>query len=116
MVTPLHHGIHCHSVTAMSRLSRCRHRRWERSAYRSAASENAFSSYLSTVRLDEVFHDGEAEAGASALSRARRISSVKSLEDAWKVRGRDSHSGIAHTHPCVSAIVALCKDGNGSLR
>ena len=53
--------------------------------------------YAAAVRFDEMFHDGEAEAGPTGGPRARRINAVKTLEHPRKVIRRDSCSRVANS-------------------
>src|SRR5713101_8077828 len=47
-----------------------------------ALAQLALYPDFAAVRLHDVFDDGEAEAGAARLARARAVHAVKSLEDA----------------------------------
>jgi hypothetical protein len=48
--------------------------------------------------LDEMLHDGKAEARASNLTGPPRIHSVESLEDPWEMLRWNSNSRVAHSN------------------
>ena len=48
------------------------------------------------MSLDDVFDDGEAEAGAALLARTRFVHAIKSFEDAFEGLGRNSGAIILH--------------------
>jgi hypothetical protein len=51
------------------------------------------------VRLREVLHDGEPEAGAAGLARAARVRAVEALEDAREVLRADPAPRISDAEP-----------------
>src|SRR6266516_5740087 len=63
-------------------------------ADRRAVADSAARFHAPTVRLDEVLHDREAEPGPALGARSSRIGAVEALEDAGKVLGRDTGSGV----------------------
>ena len=56
---------------------------------RGAAAALALGVHPAAVRLDQVLHDREAEAGAALLAGARRVGPVEPLEDARQVIAGD---------------------------
>ena len=56
------------------------------------------------MRLYQVLHDGEAEAGATLLSRAGGVGAPESLEDPGEVLARNSHPGVADTDGCALTL------------
>lgn len=56
----------------------------------------AFGEDVGVERLDEVFDDGEAEAGAAEGAVASGVDAVETLEDAGEVFGGDADAGVAH--------------------
>ena len=50
--------------------------------------------------------DGEAEAGAAGLARARGVQSHEGLEDPLGVGGRDADAGVLHGERRVAAVAS----------
>src|SRR6185312_16465019 len=64
---------------------------------------HAFDTHFAAVGLDDVFHDGQAEAGAALLPRARLVDAVETFEYPGKRFSRNAGAVIAHgeLHPRV---------------
>ena len=54
------------------------------------------------ARLDELLHDGQPDAGATARPVARLLDPVEALEDAVEVLGRDAVAGVGDRHQEVA--------------
>src|SRR6185312_11502866 len=72
---------------------------WEKRANHGTAAGCALGFDPARVRLDEVAHDGEPESGAARVARPAGIHSIKALEDAGQVLGRDADARIADAQP-----------------
>ena len=59
-----------------------------------AVAKLAFSPDASAVSLHNVLDDGEAEAGAAGLARARLVDAIKALEDALEMLGGDAGAEV----------------------
>src|SRR5439155_14183210 len=73
----------------------------ELEAERGAAAGPTHDSDRPAVELDDVLDDREAETGAGALARARRVHAIEALEHPVLVLGRDPGAGVAHLAPDV---------------
>ena len=69
---------------------------------RGTATQFTLCRNPSTVRFDEMFHNGKAETGAAFLTRAARIDAIKPLENARQVLGGNARAGIADPHDDVA--------------
>jgi len=61
-----------------------------------AAADGALHPDAPAMHFDDVLGDGQAQAGAASLARARRVHAIEALEDARLVRGGDADAGIGH--------------------
>src|SRR6267378_3491745 len=88
-----------------------------RSAHRSTPIENgngemkvralphfALDPDAATVNFDEMFGDGQAQAGAADFARAGNVNPVEALEDARLVRPRDADSSVGDREGHFGAV------------
>ena len=62
-----------------------------------ALSEGAGHPDLTGVSLDQLAGDGQPQPAASArLAQSGRVGAVKTVEDEWQVRGRNSGTAVLH--------------------
>src|SRR5690348_9334355 len=81
---------------------------------RRALTDDALGADRSAMRLDEVSHDGEAEAGPSFFARASRVDPIEALEDAAEVLGRDSAPRVTDAKRRAAARRCLGAHGHAA--
>ena len=74
----------------------CRQREVELDGEGGAWAGGSFAEDVGVEGLDEVFDDGEAEAGAAEGAVAGGVDAVETHEDAGEVLGGDADAGVAH--------------------
>src|SRR5499426_616052 len=86
--------------TVTRRLPLCNGRKGQQN--RRPAAQLALGGHTPALCFDEMFHDGEPQAGPPLLARTAGIDSVESLKNASQVLGGDSASRVADSHENVS--------------
>ncbi len=84
---------------------------------RGALQEGAFDADVAAHGAGEVFDDGQAKSGAAELAGASLVNAIEAFEEAGKVFGRDSDTGIGNGD--LDGFVGLgdagaSTDGNGT--
>ena len=82
-------------------------RQWQREVEGGAAAQFAFCPDASAVGQDDVLDDGQTEAGAARLARARFINAIEALEDAGEVFAGDAGAEVADGELDLGGDLAL---------
>src|SRR5262249_16940403 len=92
------HGVTVADISGAARRGRKRHHDT------CASASTAFDGDLALVRVHDMPHHAQANAGASDLRIYRAAAAVERLEDVRQIGGVDANPAVRHHHPKAAAI------------